>query len=225
MQYSLSYCQGDGFNIYGKIDAKSIFKCLENHNGGTQLAKFEDVLTEKEKKTILHYADECGKIEIPMNNRYCYSLADYIDIEEDWAYDLEVYSGYKNINVEALEKFEKLVRDIFTTLCKMYEEWGYNYFYEIDEEGNETDNIVLDAEGKPFFPDAIVIDGVTVLHTAVQQGLLEFSKKRARVRADNNGLVGDEKIIMIEGSSYNLQNSISSSDNFLSKSLRRSLSS
>ena len=134
VQYSLNYCQGDGFNIYGKIDAKSIFKCLENHNGGTQLAKFEDVLTEKEKKTILHYADECGKIEIPMNNRYCYSLADYIDIEEDWAYDLEVYSGYKNINVEALEKFEKLVRDIFTTLCKMYEEWGYNYFYEIDEE-------------------------------------------------------------------------------------------
>ena len=49
VQYSLGYCQGDGFNIYGKIYAESIFKCLENHNGGTQLAKFEDMLTEKEK--------------------------------------------------------------------------------------------------------------------------------------------------------------------------------
>ena len=44
-----------------------------------------------------------------------------------------------------------------------------------------------------------------MLHTAVQQGLLEFSKKRARVRADNNGLVGDEKIVAIEGSSLEIR--------------------
>ena len=105
VQFSLAYCQGDGFNIYGEIDAESIFKCLENHNGGTQLAKFENVLTEKEKRTILHYATECGRIKLPMNNRYCYSLANYIDIKDDWGYDLEAYSGYRNINMEALEKF------------------------------------------------------------------------------------------------------------------------
>lgn len=74
-------------------------------------------------------------------------------------------------------------------------------FYEIDEEGQETDIIVTDAEGRPFRADMIIVDGVTVLHTAAQQGLLEFSKKRARVRADNKGLVGDEKLIAIEGSS------------------------
>ena len=28
VQYSLGYCQGDGFNIYGKVYAESIFKCL-----------------------------------------------------------------------------------------------------------------------------------------------------------------------------------------------------
>lgn len=74
-------------------------------------------------------------------------------------------------------------------------------FYEIDEEGQETDIVVTDAEGRPFRADMIIVDGVTVLHTAAQQGLLEFSKKRARVRADNKGLVGDEKLIAIEGSS------------------------
>lgn len=75
-------------------------------------------------------------------------------------------------------------------------------FYEIDPEtGEETDIVVTDAEGRPFRADMIVVDGVTVLHTAAQQGLLEFSKKRARVRADNKGLVGDEKLIAIEGSS------------------------
>lgn len=78
-------------------------------------------------------------------------------------------------------------------------------FYEIDEDGDETDIVVTDSEGRPFRADAIVIDGVTVLHTAVQQGLLEFSKKRARVRADNNGLIGDEKLVAIEGSSLEIR--------------------
>ena len=134
VQYSLSYCQGDGFNISGEISAAQIFKCLENHNGGTQLEKFENVLTDKEKRTILNYADQCGKIKLPYNNRYGYSLSDYIDIKDNWEYDLEVYSAYRNINTKTLEKFEKLVRDIFGTLCKSYEKWGYEFFYEISEE-------------------------------------------------------------------------------------------
>lgn len=155
VQYSLSYCQGDGFNIYGKIYAESIFNCLEKHNGGTQLEEFEDVLTEKEKKTILNYAEECGAINLPMNNRYCYSLADYIDIADDWEYQLENYSGYKNINVEVLKKFEKLVREIFETLCESYEKWGYEYFYEINEEDLEE---VCEGNGYEFFEDGTVFN-------------------------------------------------------------------
>ena len=134
VQYSLAYCQGDGFNIYGEVDTENIFKCLEEHRGGTQLAEFENRLTDKEKKTILHYAEECGAIKLPMNNRYSYSMADYIDIADDWEYDLENYSGYKNINKKALEKFELLVKGIFGKLCRSYEKEGYEYFYEIDEE-------------------------------------------------------------------------------------------
>ena len=150
VQYSLSYCQGDGFNIYGKVYAESILKCLENHNGGTQLAEFENVLTEKEKKTILNYAEECGAIEIPMNHRYCYSLADYIDIADDWEYKLV---DYKNLNTEVLRKFEKLVRDIFETLCGIYENWGYEFFYEISEEDLEE---MCEANGYEFLEDGTV---------------------------------------------------------------------
>lgn len=149
VQYSLASCQGDGFNIYGEIDAESIFKCLENHNGGTQLEQFENVLTDKEKKTILHYARECGKIKLPMNSRYCYSLADYIDIKDSWEYDLEYY-GFENINTEALEKFEELVREIFGTLCKSYEKQGYDFFYEISEEDLEE---CCEANGYEFTED------------------------------------------------------------------------
>ena len=153
VQYSLGYCQGDGFNIYGKVYAESILNCLEKHNGGTQLKEFENILTDKEKRTILHYADECGAIEIPMNNRYCYSLADYIDIADDWEYQLGYYSGYKNIKVDVLKKFEKLVREIFETLCNSYEKYGYEYFYEISEEDLEE---MCEANGYEFLADGTV---------------------------------------------------------------------
>ena len=150
VQYSLGYCQGDGFNIYGKVYAENILNCLEKHNGGTQLKEFEDVLTDKEKKTILHYAGECGAIELPMNHRYCYSLADYIDIADDWEYKLY---DYKNINTEALRKFEKLVRDIFETLCASYERYGYEYFYEISDEDLEE---MCEANEYEFLADGTV---------------------------------------------------------------------
>ena len=149
VQFSLASCQGDGFNIYGKIDAESILKCLESHNGGTQLEKFENVLTEKEKKTILHYATECGDIELPMNSRYCYSLADYIDIADDWETTL-VYADYRDINVKVLKKFEEMVRDIFRTLCRSYEKWGYEFFYEIADDDLDE---ICEANGYEFLED------------------------------------------------------------------------
>ena len=150
VQYSLGYCQGDGFNIYGKISTKSILNCLEKHNGGTQLEQFENMLTEKERKTILHYAEECGCIELPMNSRYCYCTAGYADIAEDWEYQLENYSRYKNINKEVLKKFEKMVHGIFVILCKDYEKMGYEYFYEISEEDLEE---MCEANGYEFLED------------------------------------------------------------------------
>lgn len=77
--------------------------------------------------------------------------------------------------------------------------------YELDDDGKETDEVVLDSEGNPFKPDAIVIDGITVLYIASQQGLTEFSKKRARVRATKNELTGEEKTVAIEGAGLEIK--------------------
>lgn len=154
VQYQLSYCQGDGFNISGEVDTENIFKCLEEHRAGAQLVEFENYLTEKEKKTILHYASVIGgTIKLPMNSRYGYSLAEYIDVADEWEYDLEYYSGYSNINREVLKKFETLVRGIFGTLCKIYEKWGYEYFYEIDDETLEE---LCEANGYEFLADGTI---------------------------------------------------------------------
>lgn len=153
VQYSLGYCQGDGFNIYGEVEAEAILKCLENHNGGTQLEQFENVLTDKEKRTILHYAEECGAIKFPMNNRYCYCIVDYADIAEDWEYQLDYYSGYKNINKEVLKKFESMVHEIFKELCRSYEKYGYEFFYEISDKDLEE---ICEANGYEFLENGEV---------------------------------------------------------------------
>lgn len=120
------------------------------------------------------------------------SIDNYLDDMEANGVDLRnIYILYTQSLGEVLDYIDKVKNN--------------EDFYELDENGEETDEIVRDAENRPFRADAIVIDGVSVLYTAAQQGLLEFSKKRARVRADGNGLVGEEKLVAIEGSSLEMK--------------------
>lgn len=133
VEYSLNYSQGDGLNVYGKIDAKAILDCLEKHNGGTQFEKYENVLTDAEKQTILEYQKWCHLIELPSNDRrYCYCMADMVDLASNWAWDLD--GMVVDIDTDLLYKFENLVIDMFTGLCKTYKEWGYEFFYEVSDE-------------------------------------------------------------------------------------------
>ena len=78
-------------------------------------------------------------------------------------------------------------------------------FYELDDDGEETDEIVLDADGEPFRADAIVVDGTSILNLTTKQGLIEFSKKRNKVKADKDGLVGDARLVKIEGAGMELK--------------------
>ena len=116
------------------------------------------------------------------------SIDNYLDKMEADGVDLNnIYICYTQSLGEVLDLINKVTNN--------------EDFYYPTEDGDEGDEIVLDADGRNFRADAVVIDGVSVLYTAAQQGLLEFSKKRARVRAENNGLVGDEKLVSIEGAS------------------------
>lgn len=116
------------------------------------------------------------------------SIDNYIDEMEANGVDLNnIFIVYTSSLAEVLEYIEKVKSG--------------SDFYELDDDGNETDIIVVDANGEPFRADAMVVDGASILHMSVQQGLLEFSKKRARVRADKKGQVGEERLVAIEGSS------------------------
>jgi KaiC/GvpD/RAD55 family RecA-like ATPase len=169
--------------IASKTKKKFNFLCFGDTFSGksTFVSQFAYMHNEDESPMRVLYIDaESGSIDL------------YLDQMEANGVDLRnIYILYTQSLGEVLDYIDKVKNN--------------EDFYEIDEDGEETDIVVTDAEGKPFRADAIVIDGVTVLHTAVQQGLLEFSKKRARVRAENNGLVGDEKLVAIEGSSLEIR--------------------
>ena len=116
----------------------------------------------------------------------------YLDKYEEAGIDLRnIYIVYTQSLTE-VEEFIKKAKD------------GED-FYEFDEDGNETDEVYLDADGKPFRPDMIVVDGATLLYVAKQQSIVEFSKKRATVRANKNEITGMAKEVAIEGASLEVK--------------------
>lgn len=124
-QYSLGYCQGDGFNIYGKIDIRDVIDYAEDGEN--------DYFTEKEKRTLLFYVDKCGCDIVLPESRYNYCVCDRNDIDDDFIYRLED-CGIRHIKVEVIKKLQSAVEKIFCRLCDRYEDEGYRYFYEIDDE-------------------------------------------------------------------------------------------
>lgn len=94
-----------------------------------------DYFTEKEKRTLLFYVNECGcEILLPENRSHCsYCVCDRNDIDEDFIYRLEDCT-IRGVKVETIKKLQSAVEKIFCDLCDRYENDGYSYFYEIDEE-------------------------------------------------------------------------------------------
>jgi hypothetical protein len=120
------------------------------------------------------------------------SVDSYLEIYENNGYDLRNLFIIYTQSISEAKEFIKRAKT------------GEN-FYEFDEEGNETDKVYLDADGLPFKPDAIVVDGITLLYVAKQQSMLNFSKKRATVRAKKNELIGMEKEVAIDGASIEIK--------------------
>lgn len=116
----------------------------------------------------------------------------YLDKYAEEGYDLRnIYIVYTQ-SLSEVEEYIKKVKD-------------NEDFYDFDEDGNETDEVYLDADGHPFRPDMVVVDGATLLYTAKQQSIIEFSKKRATVRAKKNELTGMDKEVAIEGAGLEIK--------------------
>lgn len=120
------------------------------------------------------------------------SIDDYLgDLEESGVDLRNLYIVY----TQSLAEVEQYINKV-----KNHED-----IYELDDDGNETETVLVDADGEPFRADAIVVDGSTILNLTTKQGLVEFSKKRNKVKADKEGLVGDARLVKIEGSQMELK--------------------
>lgn len=140
VEYSLNYSQGDGLNIYGKINAKKIIDFMGSDVAGELSKKYGNVLSDDDKNKIRQWCDEYGDIHydsvgiiiVPKNpSRYSYCVSDMIEFAGDWTIELH-YCGIEDTDI--LFKFEQACRDLFKELCNMYEQWGYEYFYEIEDD-------------------------------------------------------------------------------------------
>lgn len=122
VQFSLNYCQGDGFNIYGKFSLIDLANVLE------------DKFTEKEKRFLKWAFEETGinSYKIPMNN-YCYCTAYMHDFTED-LFDALDYDGMRDIRKDTLEKMTREARIYIEKLCRSFENDGYKYFYEVSDD-------------------------------------------------------------------------------------------
>lgn len=123
--YSLSYCQGDGLNIIGTVNLYDFIEFWK--------------ASEKEKRRIEKYIDNSLQhYTLEQNNHYCYSCKfidkKYInDVICDFTEELK-YQQFKNINTNTIEKFFNDLIDYFAELDREYEEEGYNYLYDVDED-------------------------------------------------------------------------------------------
>ena len=78
-------------------------------------------------------------------------------------------------------------------------------FYELDENGDETDEIVKDAYGEDFHPDALVLDGTSVLKLVSSQSLLDLSRKRNKIKAEKSGATAEEKFVAVSNANLELK--------------------
>lgn len=112
----------------------------------------------------------------------------------DETIDKLIENGVQENNIfvvytQSLQEAEAIIQKIKT----------HEPFYHYDDvTGEETEDVVLDADGEPFYPDALVVDGTSVFKMTSEQGLLELSKKRNTVKANKNGLTGAERTVAIQ---------------------------
>ena len=115
-----------------------------------------------------------------------------------WAFDIE--SGGADEVLEELEIQGIDTRNVFVAYTQSLSEVelyvnkiakGEELCY-LDEDGEETNEPILDAYGEPFVPDAVIVDGTSVLKLTNTQSLLQLSQKRNRIKAKNNGGTTEE---------------------------------
>lgn len=123
-EYSLSYRQGDGFNLYG--DLNIIDAC--------EYGYFECPFTCTEIEDFRHYMKVIGYdyIELPRNKtQYSYCYVDHLDFYNDWCWQLQVLK--EPFDEKLILNIQNWIKEKVADLCTMLERKGYNRFYNFSD--------------------------------------------------------------------------------------------
>ena len=124
LNYSLSYCQGDGLSF-----SCDYFDKLND--------LFIEVLGTGKQKTIDCIINNCSFENKGNNGRYSYSS------RNDISFEFDDYSGNKNNIHEIVSKVEIKIKDLYIDLCNDLEKQGYsNIEYQNSDEAI-TENLEL----------------------------------------------------------------------------------
>jgi len=132
--YSLSYCQGDGLCLYGRITSSELFD-----NDKFKKIAFKGI----HHKQVQSVFDVLQNIDFEHRSRYYHAKTVFIEshiyetTDRQWA---------------ITEKVVENVKTWYFTFCREWEKRGYEYFYEISDEDMECvcdeHNNLFTEEGK-----------------------------------------------------------------------------
>jgi len=117
--YSLSYCQGDGLCLYGKITYDELF-----NNGKFKNIAFKGI----HYKQFNSLNSELLEIDFVHKGRYHHAYSVCIESHEYAPTDKQI---------EIIEKVVSNVKSWYITFCRNWENIGYKYFYDISDEDTE----------------------------------------------------------------------------------------
>jgi len=121
VQYSLSYCQGDGLSFSGKIDLQKLIP---------------EIVPGIKKSALNAIINNCSYKLTGNNGRYCFASKSDIDL---W---LDNYTNKDKPNIQkVVDKILAGLEDIYIDLCKELEKTGYKWIESAYEDENVINNI------------------------------------------------------------------------------------
>ncbi|GHT54995.1 hypothetical protein FACS189451_00100 [Bacteroidia bacterium] len=115
--YSLSYCQGDGLCLYGRINHSELFG-----NGKFKKVAFEGI----HYRQIQSVYDVLQGIDFEHCNRYFNAKTVCIDSH--------FYDDATDRQMEIIERIAANIQSWYFSFCREWEKRGYDYFYKISDE-------------------------------------------------------------------------------------------
>jgi len=119
--YSLNYCQGDGLCLAGHIEFDEINEELRE-------IFYKDFLLSDYK--LIKELKKYSRIEFNHVGRYFNYNSVEIDIYIDGTLSSKKYKQTKKLT----DKLIKNIKNWYVGICKEYEQWGYEYFYDVEDE-------------------------------------------------------------------------------------------